>query len=161
LNADKTWTFPRLRESDIDPGPYLGKCAPIVRLLYRTALMSDGCWIWRGAKDGHGYGEVGFLGGTISTHRLAYTVLVGPIPQRLELDHLCRNTACCNPAHLEPVTHLENMRRGIGNQNHGKTSCPRGHAYDEANTYVYKNGRFCRSCNRAAQARCKAAGRTT
>lgn len=82
-------------------------------------------------------------------HRAVYEALVGPIPPELELDHLCRNPACVNPAHLEPVTRKENVRRGYWGKNH----CKHGHVYDDENTrwYTFKNGkkvRFCRTCER-------------
>lgn len=72
------------------------------------------CWEWLGTVNDSGYGYIGRPGrnsGTIRVHRLAYELLVGPIPAELELDHLCRSRSCVNPAHLEAVTHLENMRR--------------------------------------------------
>lgn len=70
------------------------------------------CWIFKGATS-RGYGQARVGGKTISVHRTAYEILVGPIPEGLQLDHLCRNRACYNPAHLEPVTGTENRRRGI------------------------------------------------
>lgn len=70
-----------------------------------------GCWLWTGAVDGNGYGTVTIERVQLSTHRVAYELLVGPIPAGLTIDHLCRVLACCNPAHLEPVTRAENNRR--------------------------------------------------
>lgn len=71
----------------------------------------DGCWLWEGALRG-GYGRVKLDGRTQAAHRASYELHVGPIPSGLVLDHLCRNRSCVNPAHLEPVTTEENIRRG-------------------------------------------------
>jgi len=96
----------------------------------------DGCWEWDGRKNIGGYGMVHWKGKRPVVHRVAYELLVGPIPDGLTLDHLCRNPGCCNPAHLEPVTMRENILRGtqIAAQNAAKTHCKRGHPFDEANT---------------------------
>lgn len=86
----------------------------------------DGCWIWQGPTT-NGYGVIGEGrrgGTTYRTHRVAYELLVGPVPDGLHLDHLCRVRACCNPAHLEPVTQAENNRRA----GEARTHCPYGHA---------------------------------
>lgn len=109
----------------------------------RTLVDEVGCWVWQGYRTAHGYGRIG----ADYAHRLTYELVVGPIPDGLQLDHLCRNRGCCNPAHLEPVTMAENIRRGYG---HGsETHCPQGHPYDEANTYRPKRGgRMCRTCKR-------------
>ena len=107
---------------------------------------SGRCWLWTGALT-NGYGN--FYNGTcaMGAHRFAYELLVGPIPPGLHLDHLCRVPACVNPAHLEPVTCGENIRRGAAGVL--KTHCPAGHPYDEANTRIVKGGhRQCRTCDR-------------
>jgi len=116
------------------------------------------CWEWTAAKCPLGYGRFGLgrkADGIILAHRWAYESLIGPIPEGLEPDHLCRNPSCVNPSHLEPVTHKENIRRGIrvgnggGKANRAKTHCPYGHPYDEANTCRRPNGtRLCRACAR-------------
>jgi hypothetical protein len=87
------------------------------RLMRRVTKRADGCWVWGGAHDPTGYGVIfGTLDGgryrKLYTHRVAYTVHVGPIPDGRDLDHLCRNRWCCNPEHLEPVTRRENLLRG-------------------------------------------------
>lgn len=95
---------------------------------------------------GYGYRRIGGRGGRfVYIHRLAYEELIGPIPDGLQIDHLCRNRACYNPAHLEPVTQQENIRRGYWAM---KTHCPRGHAYDVVNTQWRGNKRRCATCHR-------------
>ena len=76
-----------------------------------TSPGPDSCWPWRGQVNRGGYGVARYKRRTTTAHRAIYRILVGPIPDGLELDHLCRNRLCVNPAHLEPVTHLENVRR--------------------------------------------------
>ena len=112
---------------------------------------NTGCWLWTASTRRGGYGGFWSGGKTVRAHRYAYERWVGPIPDGLELDHLCRNPTCVNPDHLEPVTHRENTLRGetIAAANAAKTHCPQGHPYDERNTYVYPNGRRnCRTCDR-------------
>lgn len=93
--------------------------------------FTDHCWTWRGAANGGGYGSVLHEGRTWSTHKLAYELLVGPVPDGLQIDHLCLNKRCCNPTHLEPVTAKQNMnRRYIA-----KYGCPSGPNSDDP-TYV-------------------------
>lgn len=70
------------------------------------------CWEWQGEINRNGYGRVWVEGKRLMAHRAIYTLIVGPIPEGLVLDHLCSNRRCCNPAHLEPVTHRENTFRG-------------------------------------------------
>lgn len=123
---------------------------------------ANGCWPWQGRLYG-GYGHIrlgGAEGGATNAHRAMYELLVGPIPDGLQLDHLCRNRKCVNPEHLEPVTCKENLRRGDTWQarNAAKTHCPAGHAYDAANTYIDgKGGRCCRACGRDKMRRRRAA----
>ena len=107
------------------------------------------CWLWEGGQQGEGYGSFKFDGQSQLAHRLAYKLLVGPVPGDMEFDHLCRVRRCVNPTHLEVVTHLENVRRGLGGRNQAqKTHCPTGHAYDLLNTYRYRGSRHCRACMR-------------
>jgi len=119
---------------------------PHLRVLRRVRHDGD-CWLFTGALSGNGYGYVS-VGHTrlVRAHRAVYEALVGSIPDGTELDHLCRRPACVNPAHLEPVTHRENMARG--SQAH-KTHCKHGHEFTPENTYIRPNGtRKCRACNR-------------
>jgi len=91
------------------------RCVPADLPPHMTAKIvvdEAGCWVWQNATNGKGYGQVGFMGRVRSVHRVAYELLVGPIPDGLCIDHLCRVRACCNPYHLEPVTTLVNNRRG-------------------------------------------------
>lgn len=119
---------------------------------------TSGCWLWTAQLDRDGYGQFRFEGRKWAAHRLAYTALVGPIPEGLTIDHLCRVPGCVNPDHMEPVTIGENTRRGTTGQKTGamqraKTHCPQGHEYNAPNTYVYGEGkkRGCRTCRAASQ----------
>lgn len=130
-----------------------------------------GCWVWTGGRNSDGYGHVWVydLGRTVDVHRWHYEQYVGPIPDGLEIDHLCCVKACCNPAHLEAVTRSENLRRryalrnaprqvtppvggwlSVRNANREKTHCKRGHEFTEANTYRHPttHARVCRECRR-------------
>ncbi len=131
--------------------------APAPRLLLRIFESTErdpdgGCWIWTGYcnPEPKPYGRMRVNGKLECAHRIVYKAFAGPIPEGLTLDHLCRNHRCVNPGHLEPVTSLENIRRGTqGWQQRAKTHCPQGHAYDEANTHINKRGqRMCRTCSR-------------
>ena len=84
----------------------------------------------------------------VMAHRAAYEVRIGPIPDGMVIDHLCRNRACINPAHMEPVTNRENVLRGTGPsaQHARKTHCNYGHAYDDQNTMHRRGRRHCRKC---------------
>lgn len=120
------------------------------------------CWTWTAAVNNRGYAYTSFgRGNRWMVHRWTYTQFVGAIPDGLELDHLCRNTRCCNPLHLEPVTTKVNQERGKKRQ---ATHCQRGHEFAGHNLIIKKsNGvRECRACKyesqRRSAARRKAAG---
>src|SRR5215216_2668333 len=114
--------------------------------------LAEPCWVTSAADNGHGYAVMTYLGGTAYVHRLSYQLHVGPIPEGMQIDHLCRNTRCVNPAHLEPVTAKENMARSetVGGRAVRTGTCKRGHSLDDA--YILPKGRKCRTCQRLYQA---------
>lgn len=129
---------------------------PEVRFLMRTNRTQDGCLEWVGQRGEVGYGRFYAVGKRwVLAHRWAYERWVGPIPDGLVIDHLCRNTACVEPSHLEPVTTWENVvMRGIGPSalNARKTHCLHGHEFTAENTYRHHNGgRQCRTCRKERQ----------
>lgn len=115
------------------------------RFQSRTCYAGD-CVIWTGSVS-HGYGHLWANGRVVAAHRFAYESEYGPIPAHLELDHLCRNRICVNPAHLEAVPHQVNIIRAKTVITH----CPRGHWYDVTNTRFRATQlgveRVCRKCN--------------
>lgn len=113
------------------------------------------CWLWTGSKDRHGYGQFDVhIDGAKKNHRAhrwGYQQLVRELEASETLDHLCRVRPCVNPAHLDPVTHAVNVRRGTaGQRNRDATHCPNGHLLTADNVILTKNQwRSCRECQRA------------
>lgn len=106
--------------------------------------FTDTCWNWHGTINARGYGVINDNGKNALAHRWGYEALIGPIPEGLQLDHLCMVTNCVNPAHLEPVTNAENHRRAAASHTH----CRHGHEWTPENEYwpPCGAGRECRAC---------------
>ena len=122
------------------------------RVLIRSEWQGP-CVVFTGKLNDAGYGHVKADGKDWKVHRLMWTLLVGPIPDGMTLDHLCRNRACWWSDHLEPVTQGENVLRGFNPPalHARKTHCPQGHEYNVENTRVRPSGkRSCIPCDRAS-----------
>lgn len=133
----------------------------------RRVIITPGCWLWTGTTSNSGYATISVGGRLLYAHRVSYEQHVGPIPEGLELDHLCHtrdvecpggidcpHRSCVNPAHLEPVTPRTNTLRGTSPaaQQARRTHCVNGHEFTPENTYrppSRPNVRQCRACSRA------------
>lgn len=114
-------------------------------------LRTDTCWIWQAHTQPTGYGQFWLDGKLHPAHRIAYQLYIGPIPEGLEIDHLCGNPSCVNPAHLEPTSHRVNSQRRFNhaNGNSVKTHCVRGHELTADNLRPNQgNHRRCKECAR-------------
>jgi len=116
----------------------------VARFMDKVKINDNKCWLWTGHINHDGYG----IFNKQLAHRWAYRHFTGPVPDGLELDHLCRVRGCVNPEHLEAVTHGTNMLRGDNKQ---RTRCVHGHEYTEENTRLYKGKRSCRICRKENQ----------
>lgn len=127
-----------------------GTLPPLIQRPDYLVDADTGCWIWQWVLSDVGYGTKRINGRTVLAHRWMYQQANGPIPTGLTIDHLCRNRACVNPAHMEPVTHKVNVLRGMSPNaiNARKTHCLRGHEFTLANTYIPpgRQRRQCRAC---------------
>jgi hypothetical protein len=129
----------------------------IEQTFWERANKTDGCWLWSGQLNDDGYGIIRRR----SAHRYAYTLLVGEIQDGMEIDHTCSNRHCVNPAHMEPVTHTENIQRSwvrgkceskrymLSKMQKAKTHCPHGHPLSGNNLSIdgHSGARRCRICN--------------
>lgn len=143
-----------------DQQPTISPCRPdrwkplMPRVAARILVTEDGCWQWDRPSHPKGYGKIHYQGKSWLAHRAVYTELVGPIPENLEIDHLCENKGCVNPEHLEAVPRIVNLMRSDRGftSNARKTHCPKGHEYAPENTHSYYQegkktwARFCRTC---------------
>ena len=151
-----------------DPTPFISDSSDWRRFWVKVDKREpDECWRWIASITTHGYGQFSCSDGTVrrpvGAHRLAYAMLVAPIPKGMFIDHLCRNRWCVNPTHMEVVTNKENIVRGMwgdeSRRQSAKTECPQGHPYEGDNIYVIKSrptARYCRTCNNSKHRRVSA-----
>lgn len=115
-------------------------------------IAETGCWIWTGFLSPKGYALIRIRTRLFLAHRVTYTLHVKPIPETLDMDHLCRVRCCVNPHHVEPVTPSQNTRRSpihLSAITKQFTHCPQGHEYSQENTFMSPSGtRRCRACCR-------------
>jgi hypothetical protein len=132
---------------------------PLTRVLTNSKITDKGCWEYLGSHNGKGGGYCQFSvkNKHLYVHRFMYEYYYNSLDSSLVIDHLCRNSRCVNPLHLEETTQKTNCRRGlVGINMSSKTHCPKGHPYNLENTHYIKNSngnlaRQCKTCNRINQ----------
>lgn len=134
------------------------KRRPALERFHAQVEKTEACWNWIGAKQSGGYGRFNADGGrggrVVLVHRWAYEQFVGPIPDDMTIDHLCRNTPCVNPDHMEVVTREVNSWRA--NTNKDKTHCQHGHELTPDNVYIAPSRPTTRDCIKCRKARRRA-----
>lgn len=121
---------------------------------WKKVVKMKNCWNWVACKGQDGYGHLSVNGKNFRAHRISYMISNGEIPEGFQIDHLCRNTSCVNPKHLEAVTQRENIMRGFGitAQNLRKIYCINNHKFTNGNTWFYKEKgairRVCKACTK-------------
>lgn len=120
--------------------------------MWASIDKTSDCWRWTGRLDTGGYARISIAGTMTAVHRITYELVHGPIPVGLEIDHLCRNTGCVNPDHLEAVTHRVNVLRGMAPaaQQARWTDCKNGHPLSGSNLVIENGKRRCSICLRAS-----------
>jgi hypothetical protein len=130
-----------------------------IKNFFSRVQITSSCWIWRGTMSPGGYPRFSSLihSKTMLAHRFSYETFVGELKEGMQIDHLCKNTRCVNPVHLDQVTPRENTLRsnGITAQYSRQTSCISGHPYNNIDTLYLRSGRIrrCRICDREAAKR--------
>ncbi len=129
------------------------RTTPMIDRLMERVVPEGDCWRFTGAINATGYGVIGRGtrgAGNALTHRAAYEHFIAEIPEGLDLDHLCRNRWCCNPWHMEPVSRIVNVSRGLRAPGYRLSHCRRGHEFTPDNTLTHRSGdriqRKCRTC---------------
>jgi len=134
------------------PFDLIYKKRPVEDRFWNKVAITPSCWLWTGATAGDGYGAFRIGDKLMIAHRVVYEMLIGKIPEGLQIDHLCRIKKCVNPNHLEAITQQENLLRGdtLAAKKSKQTHCIHGHEFTKENTYRRPTTltRSCKTCKR-------------